>query len=142
MHAGGGVDAFLEDHGVIVMADHSHAGVERTINLTDAFADFHVLAPGRAIDEDAEIAACPAQRSAMLYVLFEQGKGELVPRLASAARELEGDDLVMWLAADEDVIARGDGERRFAPGGYLNDPRGSRWSVKGELVVLGGARED
>src|SRR3954453_4129424 len=107
MHAGGGVDAFLEDHGVIVMADHSHAGVERTINLTDAFADFHVLAPGRALDEDAEIAACPAQRSAMLYVLVEQGKGELVPRLTAAARELEGVDLVIWRARYEGGVARG-----------------------------------
>src|SRR3954466_7031966 len=73
MHPVGGVDAFLEDHAVIVMADHSHAPVESTIRLTEAFAEFAVLSPGRA-DEDAEIATCPAQRSAMVYVLVEEGK--------------------------------------------------------------------
>ena len=143
MHPAGGVDAFLEDHGLIVMADHSHAAVERTIRLTDAFADFHVLAPGRATDEDAEIAACPAQRSAMLYVLLEEGRAALVPRLTRTARDIEGVDLVMWRDGEEGVIARGDAELRFAPGGDVADPRGGRWSVEGDLLgVLGGARSD
>jgi hypothetical protein len=138
----GGVDAFLDEHGVIVMADHSHAGVERTIRLTDAFADFDILAPGRAVDGDAEIAACPAQRSAMLYVLVEEGRAELLPRLTSVARSTEGVDLVLWLAGDEAVIARGDAELRFAPGGDVADPRGGRWSVEGDLGVLAGTIED
>jgi hypothetical protein len=137
----GGVDAFLRDHGLIVMADHSHASVERTVRLTDAFADFAVLAPGRA-DEDAEIAACPAQRSAMLYVLLEEGRAALVPRLTRAARDLEGVDLVMWRDGDEGVIARGAAELRFAPGGDVADPRGGRWSVEGELSVLDAVLED
>src|SRR4051812_23873833 len=142
MHAAGGVDAFLEDHGLIVMADHSHAGVERTIRLTDAFADFAVLTPGRAGDEDAEIAACPAQRSAMLYVLVEEGRAELLPRLTATAREIEGVDLVLWRDGDEAVVARGPAELRFAPGGDVLDPRGGRWSVEGDLGVLDGAIED
>src|SRR3954469_15127180 len=127
MHPAGGVDAFLEDHGLIVMADHSHAAVERTIRLTDAFEDFAVLRPGRAGDEDAEIAACPAQRSAMLYVLVEEGRAALVPRLTRTARAIEGVDLVMWRLGGEAVIARGDAEVRFAPGGAVADPRGGSW---------------
>src|SRR5436305_1906459 len=32
-HAAGGADAFLDEHAVIVVADHSHAPVERRIEL-------------------------------------------------------------------------------------------------------------
>ena len=33
MHAGGGIDAFLEDHAVIVLSDHSQTPIEQRINL-------------------------------------------------------------------------------------------------------------
>src|ERR671920_1981330 len=42
MHPAGGPDAFLDEHAVIVMADHSHAPVESTCSLADLFADFHI----------------------------------------------------------------------------------------------------
>src|SRR5436305_3225329 len=58
MHAGGGPDPFLDEHAMIVVADHSHASVERRIDLGDAFADLHVLAPsGKSVA--AVIALCP-----------------------------------------------------------------------------------
>ena len=38
MHAGGGVDRFLEEHAVIVVADHSHAPVEHPVALVEALA--------------------------------------------------------------------------------------------------------
>jgi hypothetical protein len=140
MHPAGGVDAFLAEHAVIVMADHSHAAVEKTIRLTDAFGDFAVLAPGRA-DEDAEIATCPAQRSAMVYVLVEEGRAELMPRLTRTARDIEGVDLVMWRADGEAVIARGDDELRFAPGGDVTDARGGRWHLEGDVAMLGAVED-
>ena len=37
MHAAGGPDAFLAEHAVIVVSDHSHAPVEEDIALVDAF---------------------------------------------------------------------------------------------------------
>ena len=36
MHVAGGADAFLEDHAVIVMSDHSQTAVEDGVNLADA----------------------------------------------------------------------------------------------------------
>ena len=36
MEAGGGVEAFLDEHAMIVMADHSHSHIERVIDLTGA----------------------------------------------------------------------------------------------------------
>src|SRR5437868_3672365 len=45
MNAGGGPEAFLEDHAMIVMADHSQAPVTATIALQDELAELGVLGP-------------------------------------------------------------------------------------------------
>src|SRR3954469_11125898 len=82
MHAAGGTDAFLDEHAVIVMADHSHAPVESTIALHDLFGDFHIVGPGGRDASEAEIAVCPAQRSAMVYALVKEGRQALLPRIA------------------------------------------------------------
>ena len=58
----GGVDEFLGEHAVIVMADHSQAPVTSEIALQDALADLGVLGPSRsraARDERPRIAVCP-----------------------------------------------------------------------------------
>jgi len=149
MDAAGGVGPFLEEHAVIVMADHSHTLVERTVSLQEELADFAVLQPSGARREEAEIAVCPAQRSALVYVLVEEARELLLPRIVARCLPLEGVDLVMWLDRDprgvvqEAVIASGvRGELRFAPGGDLTDPRGARWSVDGPLEVLDARIED
>ncbi len=142
MHAGGGTEAFLDDHAVIVVADHSHAPVEQRIDLGAAFEGWGLLAPSGARRQEAEIALCPAQRSAMVYALVPEGRATLVPRAVDTALAAEGVDLVMWRPAPrEGAIARRgpDGEReelRFAPGGDLRDERGARWSLQGPLDVL------
>ena len=136
-HAGGGTEAFLDEHAVIVVADHSHAPVEKRIELDAALEEFHVLPPSGAGHEDAEIALCPAQRSAMVYALLPEGRDALVPRLVDAAAGLEGVDLVMWRPAPrEGAIRAAAGELRFAPGGDVRDERGARWSIDGPLEVL------
>jgi hypothetical protein len=142
-HAGGGADAFLDEHAVIVVADHSHAPVEQRAELAAAFEAFHVLGPSGADREEAEIALCPAQRSAMIYALLPEGRDALVPRLVDCAATLEGVDLVMWRPAPREGAIRGAaGELRFAPGGDLRDVRGRRWSVDGPLRVLDARVED
>ena len=144
MHPAGGPDAFLDEHAVIVMADHSHAPVESTVRLTDVFHDFAVAGPGGVASEDAELAVCPSQRSGMVYALVEEGRAALLPRVIETARAAEGIDLVLWRTADgEAAIARGDAEVRFAPGGDLTDRRGAAWSVEGDLEgVLAASVED
>src|SRR4051794_4359711 len=143
-HVGGGTDAFLDAHAVIVVADHSHAPVERRIELDGAFDDFHLLPPSGAGRDEAEIALCPAQRSAMVYALLPEGREQLVPRLVDVAAALEGVDLVMWRPARREGAIRGAaGELRFAPGGDLRDARGGRWAVGGPPAGLdapGGGR--
>jgi hypothetical protein len=129
-----------------VVADHSHAEVERTIALEEAVtARFTVLAPSGRRPEEAEVAFCPSQRSAQLYALGEEGaaRAVVVPRLVETALEVDGVDLACFRAPDGDaVIARaGGGELRFAPGTSVEDPRGGRWRVHGDLEVLGAAVE-
>jgi hypothetical protein len=143
VHVSGGVEDFLEEHAVIVVADHSHAAVERRIDLRAAFDEFHVLSPAGSDREEAEIALCPAQRSAMAYALLAEGRGELVPRLVDHAAGLDGVDLVMWRPAPrEGAVRSGERELRFARGGDIEDARGRRWSVDGDLRVLAARVED
>jgi hypothetical protein len=140
MQAAGGAEAFLAQHAVIVASDHSHAAVEQTVRLWDAFEDFAVLAPVDPRPEEAEIALCPAQRAAMLYALVEEGRESLIPRLVRRALDVDGVDLAMWHAAGEAVIAGRGGELRFAPqdGAASRD----RWQVEGELSLVGGAVDE
>jgi hypothetical protein len=141
--AAGGPEEFLEEHAVIVVADHSHGPVERSIPLADEFSDFAVLRPSDPRADEAEIALCPAQRSAMVYLLG--GERSLAREIVRRARSIPGLDLVMW-REDSDrgpraVLAGERGELRFAPGGQLADPRGRRWRVSGDLATIDAHRD-
>lgn len=143
MEAGGGVDRFLEEHAVIVMADHSQAPVTDTIALQDILAGLDVLGPGSSRRGEPRIAVCPSQRAAMVYLLAEERRIALRSDVIRVALQIDGVDLVMWAELDahgatlEAVIARpAVGELRFAPAGEIQDTRGESWSVEGEPEVL------
>jgi predicted AlkP superfamily pyrophosphatase or phosphodiesterase len=164
--AGGGLDAFLKEHAVVVMADHSQAPVTDTIALQDELAELEVLQPTRssraplslpggrgltgARRTEPRIAVCPSQRAAMVYVLAEERRSTLRSSVIRRSLQIDGVDLAMWLerspegAPPQGVIARPSvGELRFAPGSLVADARGCRWDVEGELAVLEGSlRED
>ena len=134
MHAAGGPDAFLDEHAVIVTSDHSQAAVEERIRLDRAFAEFDVATRSAARSAGAEVALSPAQRAAMIYALDDDRRDELVARSVEAVRELEGVDLVLWLAGparEEAVVRSRRGELRFAPGDQLEDDRGRALERRG-----------
>jgi Type I phosphodiesterase / nucleotide pyrophosphatase len=138
MEAGGGPAAFLDEHAMIVMADHSHSHIERVIDFVGPFSDWKVLQPSLANAASAELALCPAQRSAMIYLLLES-RATALPRIVATARETEGIDLVMWWGSEEPRRAHVAGERgelTFAPGDAVADDRGRRWDVDGDLDAL------
>ena len=136
MHVAGGVDAFLEEHAVIVMSDHSQTAVEQAINLADVFGDARVLTPGDVAPTEAELAACPSARSAMVYALDEARRERIVRRSADTLAEVDGVDLVITREDGEALVRSGRGELRFSPGDDLADARGRRWSLRGDEAAL------
>jgi predicted AlkP superfamily pyrophosphatase or phosphodiesterase len=136
MHAGGGPDRFLEDHAVIVMSDHAQVAVSHSVNLlAEAFPEWKVLgAEGDPLD--ADIAVCPSQRSAQVYVLDPSRRRELIPGIVRDLQVVEGADVIAWRAGPEGAVWSRRGELRFSPGGDLIDPRGGSWSVDGDLETL------
>jgi hypothetical protein len=142
MHAAGGPDRFLEDHAVIVVADHSHAKVEQRVEIIDAFGDLVVAGPQRAKPDEAEIAVCPAQRSAMVYVLVPEARDHVLPKVLDAALEVDGVDLVMHREGPTAVISSARGALSFAPGPDVRDLRGTEWHVRGNLEVLNATVQD
>ncbi len=144
MLAGGGVQQFLDEHAVIVMADHSQAGVRQTVALQDELRELDVLGPGnhRRGEGQARIAVCPSQRAAMVYLLAQDERERLRHEVIERSIGIDGVELTMWLERDaagapsEGVIAGAGGELRFAPGGDASDLRGCLWSLEGALGAI------
>ena len=136
VHVAGGVEAFLEQHAVIVMSDHSQTTVEARANLAEAFGDARVLAPSDPAPTEAELAVSPAARSAMVYALDDGRRDELIAAAVATLRGMEGVDLVATRANGEALVRSPRGELRFAPGGDLGDRRGRTWKVAGDHAVL------
>jgi hypothetical protein len=151
--ASGGVDEFLSEHAVIVMADHSQAPVTDTIALQDELAELGVRGPSRSSagsrGEEPRIAVCPSQRAAMVYALHASERDAMRASVVTRALAVEGIEHVMWLARDahdapsEGIISSAaHGELRFRPGGPVEDPRGVSWSVEGPLAVIDAVIQD
>jgi hypothetical protein len=140
MEAAGGTDAFLDEHAVIVLADHAHSLVEERISLLDVFAGRDVLAPDDPEPERARLAVCPGQRFAMVYALDPAEREAAVATTLEAVDGVEGIDLALWREDGRAVVRAGDGaELRFSPGGRAGDVRGERWTLDGRLGVLEGS---
>ena len=141
MEAGGGADRFLDDHAVIVLADHAHSLVEESVSLLDVFAGHAVLAPDAPESMPARFALCPGQRFAMAYGLDPDRRDERVAEALAAVDGVDGVDLALWLDGDSAVVRSARGELRFSPGGKAADVLGRRWTIAGELGALGGRAE-
>jgi hypothetical protein len=141
--AAGGLERFLDTHAVIICADHSHAPVERRIDLRGAFAEWAVAGPGGSAVEDAELALCPNQRAAMVYGLVEDAHATVIPRVVETAAAIPGVDVLAWRDGEDGVIRGvGRGELRFRVGGDLRDARGNAWTVEGDLSALSATTSD
>ena len=82
-------------------------------------------------------------------MLDRDKRRSLIPRIERTLLALEGVDLVMRMGdhPDGEAVVRGERSRgvkelRFAPRGDLVDARGGRWSVEGDLDLLGLKIED
>ena len=103
VEAGGGLDAFLSEHAVVLTSDHAQTAVEHALPLADALAeDWAVLQPNTDRPEEAEIAVSPTSRAGAVYIL-DTGRRHAGTheRARLRLRELAGVDLVTWLARED-----------------------------------------
>ncbi len=159
MNAAGGVEEFLSEHAMIVMADHSQSAVTATIALQDELAELGVLGPARparpartpanAYEGEPRIAVCPSQRAAMVYALHEPERDAMRASVVALALAIDGVDLAIWLERDADdaprdgvIASPARGELRFSPGGPVTDQRGRTWRLEGALGTIGATIED
>jgi Type I phosphodiesterase / nucleotide pyrophosphatase len=151
----GGIDPFLDEYAVILVADHAQTAVERGLPLAEILAaEWSVLQPSDDKPEQAQLAVSPTGRAAHVYLLPGEGERAGPAAVGERLAEIEGVDLVCRLldaegaplyrpepgmpaAGGEWATVERRGERlRFRPGGEVADLRGGRWEVDGELGVL------
>jgi predicted AlkP superfamily pyrophosphatase or phosphodiesterase len=159
--AAGGLDAFLDEHAVILLADHAQTPVHRGLPLTELLGrDWTVLQPSTDRPEDAQLAVSPTSRAAHVYLLPCEGERARHQDVRRRLAETEGIELVCWLEgpggrpcerrepgapekAGTWVVVERRGERlRFRPGEGLTDRRGEGWEVEGALSTLEASVED
>jgi predicted AlkP superfamily pyrophosphatase or phosphodiesterase len=136
MHAGGGVDEFLEEHAVIVMSDHSQIAVVDRVNLATALEGHAILSPLAPAATGRTIAVCPSQRSAQIYVLDEDRRDEIAAKVVEDLMDIDGIDIIARRLNGEAAVVSAGRELRFAPGGDLTDNRGNSWSIEGDPDAL------
>lgn len=135
--AGGGIDAFLDRHAVILLADHAHTPVSRGLPLAELLGqDWEVLAPSEHGPGQAQLAVSPTSRAAHVYVLPGEGPRAGRAEVAQRLGEIEGIDLTCWLEQGAATVQRRGERLRFGPGGETRDARGGRWRLDGDPEVL------
>jgi type I phosphodiesterase/nucleotide pyrophosphatase len=147
VEAAGGMKAFLEEHAVILMADHAQTDVEHGLPIAEALGEeWRVLRPNDQRPEGAELAVSPTARAAGVYLLDGDNRPATHARVRARLSGLDGVDLVAWLSGDngssEAVVERGGRELRFRPGSDAVDARGDRWDLDGDPSALEGEVRD
>jgi Type I phosphodiesterase / nucleotide pyrophosphatase len=158
VQAAGGLDGFLTDHALILLADHAQTPVHRALPLAAALGErWRVLQPNDERPQEAELAVSPTARAANVYLIDpEAGPGH--DEVRTVLEELEGVDIVAWLSGEdgrplerrgtgtegrvEAVVRRDGAELRFRPGGAVRDLRGGEWQIEGEPRALEAVLED
>ncbi len=152
--AAGGLDPFLKEHAVILLADHAQTPVSRGLPLAELLGrEWQVLRPSDDQPERAQLAVSPTGRAAHVYLLPSEEERARPTEVRERLAVTEGVELVCWLEGpagdplvrDEPgvpppgtsaVVERGGHRLRFRPGGEATDLRGESWHVAGELEAL------
>jgi hypothetical protein len=155
VEAAGGLDRFLAEHALILVADHAQTDVHRGLPLTDLLGErWAVLQPSEDRPELAQLAVSPTGRAAHVYLLPEAQEPARAEEVGERLTEIEGIDLVCRLedaagtplrrpepgmpaAGGEWAVVERRGEKlRFRPGAGVEDLRGKKWEIDGELAAL------
>ena len=131
----GGIDPFLDEHAVVMLADHAQTDVREALPLQSLLgAEWRVLQPGDERPELAELAVSPTARAANVYILLPEERFERArAAVASRLEGIDGVDLVSWLADGEAVVRSARGELRFrpAPARPIAEAGAGMWKASG-----------
>lgn len=98
VEATGGLDAFLAEHAVILLADHAQTDVHRGLPLAELLArEWTVLQPSQQRPESAQLAVSPTGRAAHVYLLPGAEERPEPQAVRDALSVTEGVDLVCRL---------------------------------------------
>lgn len=159
LDAGGGIDRFLAEHALILLADHAQTPVHRGLPLAEILArEWSVLQPSESDPGQAQLAVSPTARAAHIYLLPSGGGGPDPEAVRATLVAIEGVDHVCRLDGTTATVERHGESLRFQPttpkvqrvGGPFRaenvspvvDVRGCDWEVGGELSVLDARVED
>jgi hypothetical protein len=160
VEAAGGLDAFLDQYALILLADHAQTPVHRGLPLADLLdRDWPVLRPSESRPGRAQLAVSPTGRAAHVYLLPGAEERADPEAVRAALKVIEGVDLVCRLEDASGaplrrrepqppqpgavaVVERGQLQLRFSPGGDVADLRGGRWHVDGDLAALEASLDD
>jgi hypothetical protein len=150
-----GLESFLAEHAVIVIADHAQTAVDQPLPLIERLGErWRVLQPNECDTRRAELAVCPSSRAAAVYVLDGDDRARFTHAgVRAELLGLDGVDLTAWLELDglpvlrgeltggpphgcEAVVAGHGAELRFRPGGAVRDRRGGGWEMSGDRAAL------
>lgn len=99
--AAGGLDGFLTDHALILLADHAHTPVDRELPLAAALAErWPVLGPSQPEGSEAGLAVGPSGRAAHVYRLPDP-RAPTGEQLDAALAEIEGVELRCGLVDEQ-----------------------------------------
>jgi len=160
VEAAGGLDAFLEEYALILVADHSQTDVRRGLPLAELLErEWTVLQPSDDQPQLAQLAVSPTGRAAHVYLLPDAEEPADPAAVGAQLAMIEGVDLVCRMEGAEGaplrrqepgppppgawaVVERGGETARFRPGGDLADLRGGGWELEGEPGALAASIED
>jgi hypothetical protein len=160
VEAAGGLDGFLAEHALILLADHAQSQVHRELPIIERLGErWRVLQPSEDRPQEAELAVSPTSRAAHLYLLEVEDPEAEHDELREALGAMEGVDLICWLAGPDGrplarrqpgartdgasaVVEREGRELRFRPGGEVADLGGGQWELSGDPGVVDASIED
>lgn len=131
----------LEENTIIVTGDHAQTtvglGNEYLINLDRCLRAFRRLKYTEQTDGNVDIAICPNERMAFIYILRRHA--QILPEVVGLLAQDERNTQVAWRARKNGycVIQGGTGKQlTFSRRGPYKDVYGQTWRFEGDLSVV------
>ncbi|HVM33738.1 MAG TPA: alkaline phosphatase family protein [Actinomycetota bacterium] len=135
--------------GFVVTSDHSQSPVSddsgHIMRLDEILDDFSNVKPNRGKEPFGDKDVAVAGNGRVGFVYLNEAKHEaLSSPVIEALRAHQGVDQVIWRAGADFFVANGRSEVCFQPSrdGGVEDERGGRWNIRGDLGAVSGVVED